>query len=247
MIEINKLLQIADQKRDFNAIAAFDKGFRETISDFTNYVGFTVLSLAIQIGVGFLPIINVIIALISGLPLQLAHAHFVNKKLKGEKLVFNSFFDTFQKVVPLLVYNIVLVASSLALLFPLILIAAIFGIEVGSEQTLEDLNLSTTQLAAFGISTILFFLLFIYLAVSIILAPYFVYFYNIPAFDALKLSFKFTHKRWFKFLGFYLLSGLVVLAGFMCFMVGIAVAIPVVRIAYYYLFEQVTGLRDEEA
>jgi uncharacterized membrane protein len=246
MSDVSKLIHIAEQKKSFDPIHSLDQGFKECSSDVGNYVGYTVLSGLIQFGIGFIPVINIVAALIIGLPLQLGQAHFWHMKKSGAKPTFNNFFDPFQKVGKLFSYNVILMLCALLLIFPIIIIAAIFGITVGDKESLEALNLGNTGILSFTIILLLFTAVLVYLSVSIILAPYLIYFYDINATDALKLSFKFTKKQWSQYFKFYLLAGIVFLAGLVCFFVGVLVAIPTIRLAYYHLFAEVTGLDAPE-
>lgn len=102
-----------------------------------------------------------------------------------------------------------------------------------------------------GISVMLGFILLIipgiYLAVALSWTDMTIIFQKLDATDAMSISRKVISKNWFMLFAFYLVCFLVILAGFLALIVGLFVAIPVVSIASYIVYEKVIGtnLRQE--
>jgi len=86
----------------------------------------------------------------------------------------------------------------------------------------------------------------IYLGVSWSWASCFVVFKDLDFWSAMEASRKVISKKWWSYFGFSILLGLIVIAGLLCFGVGLLVAIPVVSIAPFIAFEQIIGLDEHE-
>ncbi len=81
----------------------------------------------------------------------------------------------------------------------------------------------------------------IYLAVALSWTDMMVAFQKVDAVEAISISRKVISRQWFSVLGFYLICILIVIAGALALGVGLLVAIPVVSIAQYILYEKVIG------
>ena len=80
----------------------------------------------------------------------------------------------------------------------------------------------------------------LYFSVSFMFVFYFCFFYKLNAWQSLKMSYKFIRKSWWSFFKLYFLSSILLLAGLMCFGIGILVSIPIIRLVGYKVFAQVT-------
>lgn len=79
----------------------------------------------------------------------------------------------------------------------------------------------------------------IYLAIAFGWTNFMVVFPELSSVDALSTSRKVIHKNWIKMLLFGFVLGLVVLAGFIAFGIGVLVAIPVASIAQFVAYDKV--------
>jgi uncharacterized membrane protein len=222
-------------------IKAIDFGIKETLSDVPNYVGFSVLAVLIQMGLGRIPFINIIAILFASLPLQIAHSHYCHLKREGKEVKFMNFFDPFQKTIPLMLFQSLILGMAFIFLLTMIVVAAFFGVELGSAESFTEMGLNQGQIIALGITSLILMAVLLYFLIGLMLAPYFIYFFNINAGQAIFLSRAFVKKNWWQYFIFYLLCGLCILVGFLALFVGIFIAIPVIRLAYYRLFEQAIG------
>ncbi len=85
----------------------------------------------------------------------------------------------------------------------------------------------------------------IYLSVAYFMANFFIVFYNMSGWEALKASRKFVHRQWFDVWLLLLLVLLIDMLGLICLGVGLLVSIPVTNIMLYLFFEDVFGLGNE--
>ncbi|MFN8288481.1 MAG: hypothetical protein U0V74_17115 [Chitinophagales bacterium] len=86
-----------------------------------------------------------------------------------------------------------------------------------------------------------------YLAIAYGFMNYFTYFFFDGSYwNTLERCRKFMSKQWFEFFVFFLLLGLVNLAGLICLGVGLLVSVPVSMIALFVAFERLIGTQEEE-
>jgi uncharacterized membrane protein len=239
-----RLSLLADNHPDFNPFESLDNGFKELTKSPLYYILFFIASIVIQLGVGFIPVIGSIIGLVISQPILMGIAWYWHAKiLSGKKEEsFATFTQPFKVAIPLLNYTLTVVGFSLIIILPILLTLGALGYNGTDDLSLKELGLSATEVLAFSGFILATFLFLIYLSVSIILAPYFVLFYGISAWRSIRLSMRFTKGYWWKYFSFWLLCGLVGIAGMLCLVVGLALAIPVIRLAYYDVFSKVTQL-----
>ena len=90
-------------------------------------------------------------------------------------------------------------------------------------------------------------LLFIYIGISFRWSLHLAYFHNYAPIEAIKTSFLLVNKNWFSHLVFIIIAALVGLLGVVALLVGLIVAIPVISIADYIGYADVTGLGQEDS
>lgn len=100
-----------------------------------------------------------------------------------------------------------------------------------------------------GILTMVgFFLLLIpgiYLAVAYGFSSYLVVFQKMEFWDAMEGSRKLITKNWFSFFGFFIVLGLINLAGAIALGVGLLFTIPITACAIYASFESIVGVSSD--
>jgi hypothetical protein len=85
----------------------------------------------------------------------------------------------------------------------------------------------------------------IYLAIAYAFATFFVTFHGMDFWPAMEASRKVISKNWFGFFGFFLVLGLINMAGAIALGVGLLVTIPVTYCAIYIAFAEIVGTGSE--
>jgi hypothetical protein len=230
-----------------------ERVFRIAVTEFSNspfyYIFFTAITLVLP--VLFLNVskslpefklfFSFLLILINP-ALQLGTSAFFHQRLIANETKFNNFFLPFKKeLIDLFVFTLISIVFAILVTLPLIT----------TQQILEDTHVIVAGGSWpiwFSIMVLLTFLLLIYLSISVMFAPYFIYYFKLKPWAACKKSFEFIKPQWFWFFGFYLWLTLGVVLGFVALVIGLLVALPVVRIASYYVFSKYSGLDvfDEE-
>ncbi len=231
---LHTLKNLAQEKINLNIEEAIKLAWKEFKEDAPNYIGYTLISLVLSMLTGFLPRIGLFAGLIIGLPLQMGNSGYYHKKINENSTEFNNFFSAFNKTGPLLIYNLIIIGCGILLIIPIAIIAAIYNITPEAMPTNPG----------FIIISIIFIAAFLLVAVCINFAPYFITFFNATPIEAIKLSINFVKPRIGQFIIFYLLATLIAIAGALCLVVGLIIAIPIIRLAYYNIFANITKLNS---
>ena len=200
----------------------------------------------ISIFVGVLPFISLIINVFISFPLMVGFALGVHKYLKTRDSEFGDFFNGFDHVGPLAVLYLLNMLIALFFLVPFFMI--LFGsiISSGLIDTVQIEDVIENIITPFSISMItVMIILGVYLLVSLRWAPYLVVFNKFQPINALKTSIKLVNKNLSSQLIFMLLTVLIIFGGAIAFLIGLFVALPIILVADYFAFADVTGLNDE--
>jgi hypothetical protein len=133
--------------------------------------------------------------------LQLGIAIYYYKKNNINENHFKHFFDGFFKTFELLKFFIIVIIGILLLMIPLFFTVVIAEVGkdivngVGSNGKLSWLT---------EIAVILYTPIIIFIAICIMLSPYFIYFFKLKALESIKMSYRFVKPRWWSYLRFYL-------------------------------------------
>jgi uncharacterized membrane protein YedE/YeeE len=95
-----------------------------------------------------------------------------------------------------------------------------------------------------GLGSVLLVLPGIYLAVSYLFAQLFVVDKNLGFWSAMETSRRLITKKWFSFFGLGLLMFLLILAGLLCFGVGVLATIPLGSCVLTAAYEDIVGLNS---
>ena len=210
------------------------------------YVGYIAVMFMITMFVNFIPVLGFIISIIVSPALSVGVPIFTQKLSRDEPAEFSNFFDGFKKLTPLIVAYVLMLLIYFIVALPMIFVVgfSVFASLAGGdpENTLESIQALTSM----GIWIFLFFLIIMYVAVSLRWVLYLVYFHGYDAVEAIKTSWKLTNKKWLLHLGFVLLGGLLIIAGAFALVVGLLVAVPLYYAADYIGYADVTGLDQED-
>ena len=99
-----------------------------------------------------------------------------------------------------------------------------------------------------GLSVLAGFILLIipgiFLAIALAFSNMPVYFNDLSAADAMKVSFRFIKKKWFSFFGFFIVLGLINVAGVLALGIGLCVTIPATYLALYAAYQDIIKISN---
>lgn len=166
-----------------------------------------------------------------------AHRHKNHNEVE-----FGNFFKGFDYIGQLIVAYIIMLVIYFILALPLIFY---FGItiftSIGSgdpEAAFDTVN----QIASLGGWLILYMGVFLYVGVSFRWTYYFIVFHKYDAVSAIKASWKIINKKWLSHFLFILACVGVGLIGVIALVIGLVVAYPIIMMADYEGYADVTGL-----
>ncbi len=230
------------QKPSFRS--AFNFAWQEFRNEPEKYVIFSLISVGLPLLLGSVAIIAKFLGLILFVgtpPLQTGTSAYYHHKAETGRKDFNFFFKPYYKVIQLCIFQLIAIIGFILITLPLMTWRVISTNNNGGVETaLSEMSMP------FQVFCFLTFLVVVYYAICITFAPYFIYYFNTPVKEALAKSFNIIHPRWLWFFGLFIFFVLIMLAGFACAVVGIFVAIPVVRLISYYVFAEYTGLDAKE-
>lgn len=174
--------------------------------------------------------------------------YFVARNISREhEFNFDQFWKGFQFASPLIMISLIEIAIFLFLVSP-ILISGDMNLYLEWYEELQKTPLSLDSFPGFQLWYLLLFLPIIYLSVVWIYAPLLVIFYDLPAWDAMETSRKIISKQWGIFALFYILIGLISVAGIFFFGIGILYSWPLSACILYASFEDILDfyLENEE-
>jgi hypothetical protein len=212
-----------------------------------SFAGFTLLFFGIQFGMGLIPFIGTVGSLFISAPLSAGYilvAHHLDKKENPEFGIFFKGFDFWGPLVLLAIIQSVLLVS---LLLPIMITG--FG---GFDKFLEYFTASPSErlLTDFSFQpgnwTFFMLLPLIYLSISWRWSSFFILFYRMSPLAALEASRKVITKRFFMFLLFYIIIGLVVLSGVILLFIGVFFTLSFFYCADYAAFARVTRLNETQ-
>jgi hypothetical protein len=203
------------------------------------YIAFTAISLGVPLVLGYIStlakFLSIIVFIITP-PLQTGTSAYFHHKAETGKSDFNFFFNPYYKTLQLCWFQVLAILGFIIITLPLTTWSVIVSNNNGAEMSISEMG---WPIQVFCFITLL---VVVYFAICLMFVPYYIYFYKQPVQLAIKNSFGIVQARWFWFFGLYLCLAAIMLAGFLCFVIGVAVAIPIARLTSYYVFAQYTGL-----
>jgi hypothetical protein len=222
---------------------SFKKAFHFAWDEFRNepekYVIFSLISVGIPLllgGISFIAKFLGVILFICTPPLQTGTSAYYHHKVETGKEEFNFFFNPYFRIIQLCIFQVIALIGFIIITLPLTTWSVIVSNNSGTELGISEMGLPI-QIFCF-----ITFMAVVYYAICITFTPYFIYYFNLPVKEAIIKSFEIIQPRWFWFFGLFLFFILIMLAGFLGAVVGIFVAIPIIRLISYYVFAEYTGL-----
>jgi hypothetical protein len=234
----NQLLAAAATPNYVPTKSSLRFAWEEFLKDPWMYIAFTILGMIINVIAYQIPVIKGFILLGLGLPLGLGIASYYFKKMQQEA-GFVHFFDGFNQMKELLLLLVYILLGFLLMMIPLFIMVVL--LEVGKDVVTNTANTTETFTWPTKIAVALYTPIVFFLSISIVFAPYFIFFFKQKAWDAIVLSYKFTRPRWFSFFVFYAILFLVSLLSALP-VLGLLVSTPMISLAIFHQFYSLTGL-----
>lgn len=231
----NSIQRVIDEGYSFQMGEYLSRGWQILQKNMGNFVAFVLVYLLIQVLFAFIPMIGTIAGIIINPALAVGPFIVADKLAHDRPTTFNDFFKGMDKFGNLLLTYIVQALVIVGACIPGIVLLFMGGISMMSAGGLENVG------SMFWIGVLLTLIPAVYLGVSYSLSNQFVWFYDLGAWEAMEASRKVVGKNWISFLGFFIVLGLIALAGLIALGIGLLFAIPVIWCAIYATFAAITG------
>lgn len=202
------------------------------------FIGYSIIYLLINGVLSVIPVIGSVTQMFVLAPLM-AGFYIVGRSVQtGSYSGFSQFFEGFNHFIQLLVQNLImysfLMAAILVMLVPIGVLVAlgVIGQGLSPESMLSP--------AVFGL-TLLLAIPILYVICIYMLAPHFVIFAKMTAWQAMEMSRKLVHKSFGTFIGIFFALILIAFLGVLFFGIGIIVALPIIMLLLYAVFDQIVG------
>ncbi len=238
----NQIEKALSQGYDFRPSDYVSRGW-ETFKDYAgHYIGFVILMIILSSIASFIPFLSQMYSLTVGAALGVGAAIFtyVVNTQKDER--FESFFGGFKHILPLAVVTLITWLVLGLIVSPLLIMYYDTFIDIIDETSPEAMVEAFSSISINGVLVFAVFLMMIYASIVLRWAPYLVIFYDYSPIDAVKTSFQLVNKNLFGHIILLLLFILLLIIGFFALLVGLLAALPVMMVAEYYGFSEVTGL-----
>lgn len=240
-----KLQELIDQGYDFKFGEYMTNAFGILQKKLGLFIGFFLLYIIVTSVVGSIPFIGQIAnSLVIG-PAAFAGIFIVCNRIdRGEDARFEDFFKGFDYVSSLAIAALLTSAIALASVAPMVYFAWQYGLVDWYYNLIVDpMSFSAVPDIPFWI--FIFILPGIYLSVAYSWVYPFIVFYKLPAWEAMEMSRQLITKKWFTYFGYSLVMGIIAVSGVLLFGIGVIFTIPLIAIAPYTAFADVTELNSE--
>ena len=226
----------------------FSAGWEIFKKGFWSFAGFTVIFMTIQFGLAFIPLIGTLGSFLLSAPLAAGYYLLADQIARRESAEFNTFFKGFDYFGPLVLQSLIQTLVLLSLGLPLIITAFakyfggwnLFDTDFGADMLDPDFSFTPAPWS------FILLLPLIYFSIAWRWAPLLIVFYSMKPLQALETSRKLITHKWFLFLVFYLVAGIIIMSGVLLFFVGILFTVSFLYCADYAAFARITQL-DQEA
>lgn len=231
---------------DFKIGDYFNKGLEIFKKNPGGYLGYLAVFILISLVTSFIPILGTLIGIVINPPLGVGFAIAAHKQEKSGNEEFGNFFKGFDFIAQLLVANIIMFLVYIVLAIPLIFIVGFSAIMAFASGDPDAIMESYAQFASMGLGLLVMMIIFLYVGISLRWTNYLIVFHKYDAVEAIKTSWKLVNKNWFMHLAFGALAFLAMLGGIIALIIGILFVIPIVAIADYAGFADITGLNKKD-
>jgi len=228
--------RVIDQGYEFNFGDYLSKGFNIVGKQAVLYMAFTFVFFLILMVSGLIPILGQLAALVLG-PCLLAGFHLVNRKVDdGQSIVFGDFFKGFEFWSQLLLVVLIMVGLAILLMIPV-------GFIIGFGMDMEAI--AAGDISGFPWWVFLLMLPLIYLGVAWGYSSFLIIFHGMSAWPAMEASRQIISQKWFYFLLFGFIVGIIGSIGAIAFGIGMLFTLPAAYAMQFASFRDVVGMPDE--
>lgn len=228
--------RVIDQGYEFNFGDYLSKGFNIVGKQAVLYMAFTFVFFLILMVSGLIPILGQLAGLVLA-PCLLAGFHLANRKVDdGQSIAFGDFFKGFEFWSQLLLVILIMVGISLLLMIPLFLIIG-FGMDMEA--------VAAGDISGFPWWAFLLILPLIYLTISWGYASFLIIFHGMSAWQAMEASRQIISQKWFYFLLFGFVVGIIGSIGAIAFGIGMLFTLPAAYAMQFASFRDIVGMPEE--
>lgn len=238
---------------DFKFGDYLSRGFEYTNKQVGAFIGYTVLCAIIYIIVSLIPLGG---ALINALFLTnclmvgfaLGTKHFQKTGISD----FNSFWDGFKFIGPISILGLIAIAATIAssVLVGLIIGFSFIGDFIALQQNPGNQEIATTfvmGISEHGLTLSVLALLLGFLAFPLAFASFFIVFHNKDGIKSIEASYKIVSKNWVLAYIFYLVATLIMaIGGAITCGLGLIYLLPAYRNMLFAMYEDMTGMNQED-
>ena len=169
------------------------------------------------------------------------------KQRRGETVEFADLFKGFDYFGQSVIATLLYIVPIMAVVIPAYIVFYLGMIFSVATQTASD---EPNPAAALGVFIMFTIFILVILVVILLISVGFTFSYalivdrKLQGFDAVKLSFRAAMANFWRLLGMMVLTGLLGLAGYLLFCVGLFLALPISYAAIDVAYDQVFGLRN---
>ncbi|MEM9930668.1 MAG: BPSS1780 family membrane protein, partial [Bacteroidota bacterium] len=200
------------------------------------FIGFTVVYFIILMVSQIFPLATAIVSP----PLAVGFYLAAQKAEAGRYLEFGDFFKGFDFIGPLILITLIQTGLMILLMIPFGA-SLFFAIGFAGDTFDQGDVLLPVLIACLVVIPIM------YLMISWCLAPFLVAFHKMDAWPAMEASRKIVSKNWFSFFLFYILVGIVMMAGALALGIGLIYTVPAGMCIFYAAFRDVVGLPEDNS
>ncbi len=230
-----KIQQIIDENYEFRFGDYISRGFTLMGRNPGGFIGFFLIFIVISLVLAVIPILGTLISLVISPALSIGPYNVAGKVDRNESNEFGDFFKGFDRLWPLFLTSILTGLIVIAAALPGLIIMFAGGFSLLEQDEPSSLM---------WVGMLLMILPAIYLGVSYVFAPMFVWFYEMEPWPAMEASRKIVSKQWFMVLLFLFAVGLIAMAGLILLGVGILYTLPAMICALYAAFADVSRLNE---
>jgi hypothetical protein len=218
----------------------------DTFKDYPgHFIGFMLIMGILSMLIGLIPYVSQIYSISVGAALGLGFGIFTYMTNVHKDESFERFFGGLKFILPVTVTGIIQGLIFLVIASPLIYIFREPIMELMEDSSPENIMEIAENFSGGGVWVFAVGILVIYASVTLRWAPLLVVFHDYTPLEAIKTSFALVNKNLPMHLLLFVLFILVSILGVLALVVGLLAAIPVIQVAEYYGFAEVTGLEDE--
>ena len=242
-----KIERIIEEGYEFKFGDYISRGIEIVKKNWGGYIGFLLLFLLVTVVISLIPFIGTIAnSLFISPALTVGFYLVANKLWRNEDTEFGDFFKGFDDIGQLALTALVQTLILIAAMVPFLFMIRDSGLMEWYMEFLNDpMGMQGTVPPVPEKWTYWLMLPAVYFGIAYSWSYKFVVFYKMQFWDAMECSRQLITKKWFVFLGFYIVVGLIASAGVIALCIGLLFTLPAVYCMIYAAFEDITQLNAD--